>query len=702
MHNLYDPNRIDGPFYRFFAFNSKKKKPDQDLRTSLLHALRLPNPSLRMSAAPMDIPQTAFAGGAQSGLSQSKSTYTSSLRLRFGRERADSFRTETSSVCTDSTDISAFYGPGMMSLPYEVWARVVHFLPNPTNFTRLCRWSYCISKEPTLRRDWLLTQYGRLALYYGLKKHKNLLTLSLAELLIQEERVVPRFFCQLINRTIYKPPSPSTTLNDSESQPQQTQLVRQPTEIERLIILQGYHLYGDESGIACDDIGAFEQHANNMAASKNMIRELIVKYGFVPLEELTPMAALRIYQIAKLDMLLLSALESNGLHLRRINNPFMKLILRDNHASIDQVRMYISRGMRFTKSLVSEVIREGFEPSALQLLESFVPQEVLFHCSRKLLQDFMGPSGHANIPAMSTIVSLIKVPESYIEEALMNDNHRGGACFTRCYEQPQPAVIWTWVLNTYGAKHRFSVTCFDDLITWVGELGTSSRAAYYQRDPSADPMKLVLSFVASGCRIQIRHVKSIAHGALQSASDSSAQIVRGLMQRFCGEIYERKMTETEKTQWISAWKDAILMNQEWKKQFKALAASGSSVYGTRLQSFATLRGSSSRSKSPSIYSPDRQDGIHLHGHHSVISLASSHSPQSPTFPGDVPMVKLPSMTRIGSASGSDRVLYQESFLEAVHELLTFLTNSLDSKTKMTRSRSRYTEKLIKFGKTLTI
>ncbi|KAJ3115984.1 hypothetical protein HDU96_010707 [Phlyctochytrium bullatum] len=237
---------------------------------------------------------------------------------------------------------------------------------------------------------------------------------------------------------------------------------------------------------ATDDVARFERLANDVQGSpENLerIRQLIVREGFVPVEQLTPTAAFRVFQLSRREMDLLDLLiEKNGMVVGTVNDQILTWVLQGQQQAAAPVEVpvgmlvagpstsssssssgeglspsivaamaaedvegahlgpttivmmapdpqhllsvYLRRGFRITGPVVTSILRDlsTSNPRSLELLvavSSLAPPSTLLDCAVELVTRMLGPAGEFNADTLNCLLSMGVVGEQHVRKALL-------------------------------------------------------------------------------------------------------------------------------------------------------------------------------------------------------------------------------------------------------------------------------------------
>ncbi|KAJ3019571.1 UNVERIFIED_CONTAM: hypothetical protein HDU68_010609, partial [Siphonaria sp. JEL0065] len=267
----------------------------------------------------------------------------------------------------------------------------------------------------------------------------------------------------------------------------------------------------EKASLVCfgNDPVLFEQLLNRGSIPNEPLTDLeslIVQEQFIPIVESNPTSLFRIFQLSQMDMTLLDVMiNKNGFKVSKVNDEVLRRVVACNSYPTTQtttpnnqqtlpppqkpncpsLREYLQRGFKLSPNLVKSMLLDSANSNCeavVKTLADHISSSLLRKCAREIVKEMMGPSG--TIPFSSTLVSQLLI----MNILTLNDIQRAliGTTFTtnsmtvddripyttRCYEQTQPYKIWHWVLETFGATHVLTQYCFDDLLQWLGDLGS--------------------------------------------------------------------------------------------------------------------------------------------------------------------------------------------------------------------------------------
>ncbi|TPX36117.1 hypothetical protein SmJEL517_g01594 [Synchytrium microbalum] len=457
-----------------------------------------------------------------------------SLRILLRKVTASSLTSSTASSPKrgkfSETGLQPIPTSALDVLPRELWERVISFVPNPGT-----------SQDHQVRTLHLTTRYGRqLALLQTFLHHPRLLDPSLTRHLIKTGTLVPRFLAQ--NNIGWK------ALYD---------IYRD--DVMALIQIRATDLYGEDANLGGNDIAIFEALTNDLAANHLQVREMIDKFGFIPMERFSPTAVFRLYHLTKYDISLLDLLiEKYGYDTTTVNNRIMHFALTNSNTSYSQIQSYLSRGFTISPSVIIAVLTDHSAANVVTTLSKILPMGQIRPYAIEVLEHQMGPNGDFVGEIIGSLIEAFSFEEEIIAQSLMN-KQRGLPYRTRIYDQTHPYVAWKWILQRFGANHRFSRDCFSDFLMWLGELG--ARIKHYR--PREDPWKLLLFLFDEGCTIEPHHFRFIARAAL---CPNSAPHMSQLIARFTMHMTRFPPTEADRRLWISTIRDEVVGNKEYVRQ----------------------------------------------------------------------------------------------------------------------------------------
>ncbi|KAI8994354.1 hypothetical protein BC832DRAFT_609400 [Gaertneriomyces semiglobifer] len=379
-------------------------------------------------------------------------------------------------------------------LPNEIWTRITTYLPDPSVLSRTSRSTYRLLSDPLVRQQVLYGIYGvKLCLYQAYTHRRRILltTPGLATLLIRGGAIVPRFLAQQITKKNVGVPTDALS------------------DMDRVIVAEAERCYGPRSTWeGLDDVADFETWSNAVEDGKGAalhdVKRLITQYHFVPLDEITPCASFRLFQLLQVDFGILDTLVNlNGLDIRMINDSVMHQLLvsstaaaatttttatattttttttttgptatAPSQANISTLLPRYLTHFKLTPSLLHTLLSNAPTPAILALLR---PHPALLPTVSQVLHTAFGPTGHFT-PSTALILSTYAdiLPPSLIEHCLFlprttGKQDGGSGYWTRCWPQPHPYTIWKHVMQLYGKHHVWSLRCFDDLVKWASE-----------------------------------------------------------------------------------------------------------------------------------------------------------------------------------------------------------------------------------------
>ncbi|KAJ3180562.1 hypothetical protein HDU85_003965 [Gaertneriomyces sp. JEL0708] len=369
-------------------------------------------------------------------------------------------------------------------LPNEIWTRITTYLPDPSVLSRTSRSTYRLLSDPLVRQQVLYGIYGvKLCLYQAYTHRRRILltTPGLTALLIRGGAIVPRFLAQQITKKNVGVPTEALS------------------DIDRVIVAEAERCYGPRSTWeGLDDVADFETWSNAVEDGKGValhdVRKLITQYHFVPLDEITPCASFRLFQLLQVDFGILDTLVNlNGLDIRMINDSVMHQLLVSStaatatttatttgstinpppsQANISTLLPRYLTHFKLTPSLLHTLLSNAPTPAILALLR---PHPALLPTVSQVLHTAFGPTGHFT-PSTALILSTYAdiLPPSLIEHCLFlprttGKQDGGSGYWTRCWPQPHPYTIWKHIMQLYGKHHVWSLRCFDDLVKWASE-----------------------------------------------------------------------------------------------------------------------------------------------------------------------------------------------------------------------------------------
>ncbi|KAJ3173589.1 hypothetical protein HDU88_002676 [Geranomyces variabilis] len=369
----------------------------------------------------------------------------------------------------------------LMHLPTEIWQRIVSHVPDLTKFSRASKATHQLLQDLHVRRACLFGKYGiRLSLYLSYMHHRRLLSPELAQLMVRGGARIPRFMVQHIaknyaSRTNSKASGSSSNTSANASGCTAAAANNIPP-LERYLLKQGHEYYGESEDFSLiDDVHTFEYLSNDLINNLDTIRLLITRYHFVPLESITPTATFRLSQLLQTDISLLDTLvHSNGLSQRLINDTLVSHLLNSSkfnqHCLHTTLSCYLSRGFTLTRSVIVTQLRSHPSDAILQVLQNLVPPGLLLSCATNVLSEFFGPSVVSfNPEVMTRIASQYRISDAVFRTVLFHP--LSSLPFqTRCYEQQNPIPVWTWIVDHFGAAHRFAEVAFRDVIVWANDV----------------------------------------------------------------------------------------------------------------------------------------------------------------------------------------------------------------------------------------
>ncbi|KAI8811003.1 hypothetical protein BJ742DRAFT_165918 [Cladochytrium replicatum] len=434
----------------------------------------------------------------------------------------------------------------LQHLPAEILWRVFSWLDNPDKFSKSCKSFHSVSREPIPTRDLFFHRYGvKASLVNVFFRRNQQCTPEIARMLLRGGALAPRYFIQYVfnlfqlvdgssiaptdpnaaGRKLKLPTSSSTAstvlparmMVGSVSSP--PRWVRMPWSEERQfefcfeLLQAGIQSYGNDlTWIQENDVETFERLSNNLTENLELVNRLVFDYHFIPLEEISHAGTFRIYQMARFHMPLLQhMIDKNGLDLRRrnTNDLIMHWVLTTNSMDAKEFRRYLDLGFFVSEKLLVELLTARITPEMIRLLRSTVSEDVLQKHAINALTNMAGPSGTFAPEIATHLVRSFGLGPPLLDKVFLNQLP-GNPCETRCYEAEHPEYVWTWLLKTFPARHRYVQAAFRDATAFIGDL--SDRVQMY-RNPADLPWQLPLAFLDAGCKFGPLHLRSIAKAA---------------------------------------------------------------------------------------------------------------------------------------------------------------------------------------------
>ncbi|TPX44479.1 hypothetical protein SeMB42_g02535 [Synchytrium endobioticum] len=479
---------------------------------------------------------------------------TRSLPIRKGTSSSSSLLSVAASVYTNSPPCSP-RRPAMLLdgntppsalnvLHVELWDRVFSFLHNPSVFARICRSCYHLSRDHQCRALHLATRYGtRLALLQTFIHHPQLLDPTLTGLLIRMGSIIPRFMAQhLVNTGHWR------LLQDQYRE-----------DVLDLVQIRAVEVFGKEACLNGNDVALFETLTNDLDANHHKVRELLDKFGFIPMERFSPTAVFRLYQLSTYDMSLMDLLiQKYNYDIASINGRIMQFALTNSHTTPDQIQAFLKRGFSLSPAVIATVLADHSAVDVVGTLSKILPLDCIRPYALEVLDHQFSINGDFNGEIVSSLVKAFTFSADVIALALKN-MVRALPYRTRCYDQTHPYMAWKWIIASYGTQHRFSKDCFMDFVMWLSELG--ARVKHYR--PREDPWKLLLYLHDEGCVLEPSHFRYLARAALCA---NSAPHMAKLLARLNMHFVRCPPAEEDRRLWITTIRDEVVANKEYVRQ----------------------------------------------------------------------------------------------------------------------------------------
>ncbi|KAI8845130.1 hypothetical protein BJ741DRAFT_587065 [Chytriomyces cf. hyalinus JEL632] len=409
--------------------------------------------------------------------------------------------------------------PSNSGLPMELWIRIMCFIPNLENWSRVNRSTNFLLKDLQVRQLWLMGRYGVKLSLYGLLMHYPLLRNdTLVRMLVNGGANIPRFLVQIAFDDFSKgllATGPATYLDFLviEYCRKRDRTASRPSAEDSADASDGYllpnglrtnlDLHAAEALFQAKDSSLFEMYMNEGSAeSMTKIRKLILEEQFIPILESSPTSLFRIFQLSQMDMTLFDAMiRKNGFKVAKVNDDVLRrVIATSTHSPFPAastpntaknrpaLTCYLNRGFRLSPKLAKSVLMDCANSSDLPKILHTVATHLQYRQIRRIAleiaTEMLGPGGMSFTPAMldhfldARPISLLNAQD--LQRALVG-NEDGAVSdkipyTTRCYEQANPQKVWHWVLRRFGVGHALTAYCFDDLLQWLGDLST--RAEY--------------------------------------------------------------------------------------------------------------------------------------------------------------------------------------------------------------------------------
>ncbi|KAI9363963.1 hypothetical protein DFJ73DRAFT_478754 [Zopfochytrium polystomum] len=498
-------------------------------------------------------------------------------------------------------------------LAFEIWSKIYTYVKESSlqHFGQVCRTFRYISRDPHARCGWLITHYGReLAFYHGFRGHLDMLDPKVGQLMLASGCQIPRFLVQLVSKAVGAFLQVCSPISHRSKYHQSTDSSQKIVSASLYVFFlnAGLKLYGNEADFKEDDVSRFERCLFGTTVTTedgiNTVKNLVYKFGFVPMTGLGSPVDESVYLLSKLHLPIIKQLVSNGLSLYDINDAVIERVLWRPDVSEKLVRSYVDSGFALSREAVKRGLQMG-RLCTVQVLRSMVKSAELQICAEEALFDLMGPTlrGWSFHPdSLDFLMNNFPITESAMEIALMRVpgapiDRPDAFPSTRSYMKANPCPVWRWVLKTYGANHRFAMACFDDAI---------SRA-------SADPDLHALHdvYLTSGIQFSPRHVKIVACRVLHRDMTANALHLLRSMREQVIEKYTQEVdavrtclvatiaNETDQrsllnkisdlTQfqisWSKALQEEVVFNTTWEERMRTLQLEG----GPRGEAYRILR-----------------------------------------------------------------------------------------------------------------
>ncbi|KAJ3230384.1 hypothetical protein HDU81_004566 [Chytriomyces hyalinus] len=413
--------------------------------------------------------------------------------------------------------------PSNSGLPSELWIRIMCFVPNLENLSRVNRSTNFLLKDLQVRHLWLMGRYGVKLSLYGLLMHYPLLRNdSLVRMLLKGGANIPRFLVQIAFDDFSKglPTGPATYLDflvieycrkrdKTASRPDAKDSA--DASVGGYLLPNGLRTNLDvdaaEALFQAKDSSLFEMYMNEGSAeSMTKIRKLILEEQFIPILESSPTSLFRIFQLSQMDMTLFDAMiRKNGFKVAKVNDDVLRRVIATSTYSPfpptttsttptttakyrPTLNCYLTRGFKLSPKLAKSVLMDCANssdfPKMLHTVATHLQHRQIRRIALEIATEMLGPGGMSFTPAMldhfldARPISLLTAQD--LQRALVGNDY--GAVSdkipytTRCYEQANPQKVWHWVLKRFGVGHALTAYCFDDLLQWLGDLST--RAEY--------------------------------------------------------------------------------------------------------------------------------------------------------------------------------------------------------------------------------
>jgi hypothetical protein len=339
----------------------------------------------------------------------------------------------------------------ILKLPPEIIIKIMGNLSSAQaycNVSESCKHLNSILKWEASIISFLQGKYGRFAVYYTFTNHFKLFE-NRPELLnnIEKDDKIPRFLGQTLRLELETSPDMSI----------------KSKHVKNILLEFCIEKFGLDS-LREDDIRQFEFYSNDLNHYFEKVARLLLEHNFIPCPRVTPSAACRLLEIAKIDISILEELFRNGYDKENVNDPFMQMVLGNLENYFDLIPKLFKIGFELNDNVIALQLKNNCDDNLYAFMSKHVPPERLHSIALEVLTKKFSGNGHFDSSIATKLVEYFNISESEIGDMLLAEN---SFFRTKCYVQVSALHTWEWIFNKYGSSHPYTRICFEDLIQWM-------------------------------------------------------------------------------------------------------------------------------------------------------------------------------------------------------------------------------------------